>query len=69
MSGHIAFDSMTESPDTTLQTPATRNRLRFEIIMNSITPSRLLLSYPVSRGSISEVVSIFSPVAVAERFC
>jgi len=52
----------------TLQPTATSRRLRHMISGCSITPSRWLLSHSSCRRSTSEVVSIFSQVAVAELF-
>jgi len=58
----------TRCPNTTLQPTTTSHRLRHQVTVNSITPSLWLLSHPSCRRSTSEVVSILSPVAVAELF-
>jgi len=57
---------MTETPNPAVQLTATSRGLRQKVIMNSITPSRWLLSHPSCRRSTSELADVFSPVAVAD---
>jgi hypothetical protein len=57
-----------ETPNPSLQPPATRRGLRQEATVNSITPSRWLLAHPSCRRSTSELADDFSQVAVAELF-
>jgi len=59
---------MDTTPNPTLQPTATSHGFRHGVIVNSITPSRWLLSHPSCRRSISELADVFSRVAVAELF-
>ena len=54
--------------NTSLQPTATSRGLRHGVTLNSITPSRWLLSHPSCRRSIVELAGVLSQVAVAELF-
>jgi len=60
------FHSISLKPNTSVEPTATSHGLRHMVSGCSITPSRLLPSHPARRRSILGVVTVLSPVAVAD---